>query len=225
MELQVYTCMFYNVSIIFFSFPLILGGDTMADVYTFKVKLKELEETLWRDIEITSVSNIAKLGYSVLAAFESAACHLFCIRFAGKRYEILFEEPEFIDEPAINPIKTKLSALKLSIGDTLTLKYDYGSGWEFTIELLSVHEMKRGSGTHYPYIIAGKGKGIIEDTSPSELIELIEETDKTGIIPKVYDLFSEKEKDWDYKEFDLEFENMFFKDYILKTQYAYERLD
>jgi len=197
----------------------------MADVYTFKVKLQELEETIWRDIEITSVSNVAKLGYSVLAAFESAACHLFCIRFAGKRFEIISEAPEFIDEPVIDPIKTKLSALKLKVGDTLILEYDYGAGWEFTIELLSAHEMKRGSGTHYPYIVDGKGKGIIEDTSPYEVIEMIEETNKTGITPKVYDLFSEKEKDWDYTDFDLEYVNMFFKDYILRTQYAYERLD
>lgn len=53
----------------------------MADVYKFKVKLKSLEDIIWREIEITSVSSVAKLSYSVLAAFESTASHLFCIRF------------------------------------------------------------------------------------------------------------------------------------------------
>lgn len=194
----------------------------MADVYTFKVKLENLENIIWRDIEITSASSVAKLGYSVLAAFESAACHLFCIRFAGKRYEILFEEPEFIDEPIIDPVKTKLSTLKLNVGDVLNLEYDYGAGWGFSIELISVKEMKRGSGTHYPYVVSGEGKGIIEDTSPYELLEIIKETNKSGLIPKVFDLISEKEKDWDYKDFDLEYVNVFFKDKILRTQYAYE---
>lgn len=56
----------------------------MADVYKFKVSLKELETIIWRDIEITSVSSVAKLGYSILAAFESTASHLFNIRCNGK---------------------------------------------------------------------------------------------------------------------------------------------
>lgn len=64
----------------------------MADVYRFKVRLCVLENVIWRDIEITSVSSVAKLGYVVLAAFESTASHLFNIRFGGKRYEIVFEE-------------------------------------------------------------------------------------------------------------------------------------
>ena len=30
----------------------------------------------------------------------------------------------------------------LSVGDVLEMEYDYGAGWEFTIELLSITEMK-----------------------------------------------------------------------------------
>jgi hypothetical protein len=30
----------------------------MADVYKFKVRLKEIETIIWRDIEITSVSSM-----------------------------------------------------------------------------------------------------------------------------------------------------------------------
>lgn len=91
----------------------------MADVYKFKIRLCELENIMWRDIEITFVSSVAKLGYAVLAAFESTASHLFNIRFDSKRYEIVFEDDDFDDEPALNPINTKLSALKLSVGDRI----------------------------------------------------------------------------------------------------------
>lgn len=83
---------------------------------------------MWRDIEITSFSSIAKLGCAVLAAFESIASHLFNIRFDFKRYEIEFKEDDFDDEPGIDPIKTKLSTLKLSVGDKLSMEYDYGAG-------------------------------------------------------------------------------------------------
>lgn len=197
----------------------------MADVYKFKVRLCELENVIWREIEITSVSSVAKLGYAVLAAFESTASHLFNMRFAGKRYEIVFEEDDFDNEPAINPIKTKLSTLKLSVGDKLSMEYDYGAGWEFEIELLSITEMKRGAGTHYPYVTDGKGKGIIEDTSPYELAEMIEKTDKEGTLPQIMDIYSDKEVSWDYRKFDLEYCNVFFKDNVWKIQNAYEAFE
>lgn len=109
----------------------------MAEVYKFKVTLSDLEDKIWRDIEITSVSSVAKLAYSVLAGFEGTASHLFNIRYNGKRYEIEFEDLG-IEEPAINPITTKLETLKLKVGDTLTMGYDYGAGWEFAIKLISI---------------------------------------------------------------------------------------
>lgn len=195
----------------------------MADVYKFKVSLCELENIIWREIEITSVSSVAKLGYAVLAAFESTASHLFNIRFDGKRYEIVFEEDDFDNEPAINPIKTKLSNLKLSVRDKLSMEYDYGAGWEIEIELLSITEMKRGAGTHYPYVT--DGKGIIEDTSPYELAEMIEKTDKDGTLPQIRDMYSDKEVSWDYRKFDLEYCNVFFKDNVWKIQNAYEEYE
>ena len=49
--------------------------------------------------------------------------------------------------PAIDPIATKSRILCLSVGDVLTLKYDYGAGWDLSIELVSVTEMKKGTGT------------------------------------------------------------------------------
>jgi hypothetical protein len=91
------------------------------------------------------------------------------------------------------------------VGDTLDMEYDYGAGWEFSIELLSIEEMKRGAGRHYPYVRDGKGKEIFEDTSPYELLEAIQYTDQTGEVPKAVDIFSGKKKEWDYRDFDLEY--------------------
>lgn len=194
----------------------------MADVYKFTVKLCELESIIWREIEITSVSSVAKLGYAVLAAFESTASHLFNIQCRGKRYEIVFEEDDLYGEPVIDPIKTKLSSLKLGVGDRLTMEYDYGAGWEFEIELISITEMKRGTGTHYPYVTDGNGKGIIEDTSPYELVEIVIETDKNSTLPRFTDIYSGEEHEWDYREFNLEYCNTFFKDDVWRIQSAYE---
>lgn len=138
---------------------------------------------------------------------------------------MLFEEDDFDDEPAIDPIKTKLSTLKLSVGDKLSMEYDYGAGWEFEIELLSITEMKRGAGTHYPYVTDGKGKGIIEDTSPYELAEMVTKTDTDVTLPQIMDMYSGKEVSWDYRKFDLEYCNVFFKDNVWKIQNAYEEFE
>lgn len=193
----------------------------MADVYKFKVTIKEVPDKIWRDIEISSLSSVAKLGYTILATFEAAASHLFNIKFNGKRYEIVIED-DFEFEPVIDPIKTKLSALKLSIGDLLEMEYDYGASWKFTIKLVAITEMKKGSGNHYPYVTAGQGRGIIEDRPPFELAEIIEKTDKTGILPQVCDNFLDEEIEWDYRKFDLEFCNIILKREIEAIQYAYE---
>ncbi len=194
----------------------------MLDVYKFKVRLCELEDVMWREIEITSSSSVAKLGYSVMAAFEATECHLFNIQFGSNRYETMFEEDDFEDEPAIDPIRTKLSSLKLIVGDKLSMEYDYGAGWEFEIELLSIVEMKPGAGKRYPHVTNGEGKGIIEDTSPYDLAEIIKKTDKDGSLPLVFDEFLDKEVPWDYRKFDLELCNIFLKHNVMKFQETYE---
>ena len=193
----------------------------MADVYKFKVQLANLPEKIWRDMKITSVSSVAKLAYAILAAFEGQANHLYNIQYNGKRYETAFDEA-FFGEPAIDPVKTKLSALKLCVGDTLHMEYDYGAGWEFVIELLSITEMKRGRGSHYPCVTDGQGKGIIEDASPYELEEMIETIDQTGEIPTIYDIDLDQDVPWDYREFDSINCNILMRCNLTDIQGAYE---
>lgn len=220
----------------------------MADVYRFKVKLKELPKIMWRDIEITSVSTISKLVYTILAAFEADAYHLFSITFRNIRYEKFFEENNqqqellttkikelfkasgkeipledlFESEISADPTKTKLSDLKLSKGDVLHMEYDFGAGWEFSIKLTHITEMKKHMGTHYPCVIDGQGQGIIEDMSPYELAEIIEETNQTGNLPKIYDGFLDKDIEWDYNNFDLKYCNATLKNKIRQMKYIYE---
>ncbi len=194
----------------------------MAEVYKFKISLESLDKHIWRDIEITSVSSVAKLGYAVLAAFKATASHLFCVKFAGVNYEFMFDG---VEKEAVNPAEVKLSSLKLKTGDILTMEYDYGAGWRFNIELMSVAELKAGEGTHYPYVADGKGRGIIEDTSSDILAEYIEQIDIARVLPTYYDSEQNREVEWDYRKFDLKTCNMLYKAEIEKVQEAYERLN
>ncbi|MFQ7293195.1 MAG: plasmid pRiA4b ORF-3 family protein [Monoglobales bacterium] len=194
----------------------------MAEVYKFKVKLCELEEKIWRDIEISSLSTVSKMAYTVLAAFGANGSHLFCVRRADETYEFMYDDFGDVDEDVIDPSTVKLSKLKLTVGDKITIEYDYGAGWRFDMELISVTEMRRGTGTHYPYITAGEGYGIIEDSFPGVLEDYIEQTDKTGALPMVYSSYEDKEKEWDYRRFDLKLTNMLLKYDIDSIKEAYE---
>lgn len=194
----------------------------MAEVYKFKVKLCELEKKIWRDIEISSLSTVSKMAYTVLAAFRANGSHLFCVRRADKTYEFMYDDFGDVGEAAIDPSTVKLSKLKLTVGDKLTIEYDYGAGWCFDMELISVTEMRRGTGAHYPYITAGEGYGIIEDSFPGVLEDYIEQTDKTGDLPMIYSLDEDKEEEWDYRRFDLELTNMRLKYDIDSIKEAYE---
>lgn len=209
----------------------------MADVYKFKVKLKYPENVMWRDIEITSASSVAKLAYSVIASFCGDGSHLFNIKFNGVRYEISYDDPfilpidDMILPPGMenrspkrmateDPIKTKLRDLELSAEDMLDMEYDYGAGWEFSIELLDITEMKKGAGGRYPRILDGAGLGIIENGFPGQLEEFIKMTDE-GDIPKINDPY-DKEIEWDYRKFNVKWSNLFFKDYVRSLKECYE---
>lgn len=178
---------------------------------------------MWRDIEITSVSSVAKLCYAILASFESDASHLFSLKYDEERYEIQHPD-DWFGEPVIDPTKTKLSSLNLAVKDVLEMDYDFGAGWEFEIVLVSITEMKKGTGKRYPRITAGKGRGIIEDMSPFELLAIIDQTDKEGIFPRFVYEETDEEFDWDYREFDVVDCNYYLKDTMLQIKSSFESI-
>ena len=205
-----------------------LGENFMADVYKFRVKLQELEKYLWRDIEVSSLSTMAKLGYAILASFQAQGSHLFGITYDCFRYEFDYDGDvlDSLDddiEDVIPPNISKISSLKLKVGDKMVMEYDYGACWTFDIELISISPMQKGTGTHYPYITDGAGWGIIEDTCPGELLDYIKQIDETGVLPKYeHHYIPLCEAEWDYRRFDIETLNALLKYDVQKLQDAYE---
>ena len=203
----------------------------MADVYKFRVKLQELEKYLWRDIEVSSLSTMAKLGYAILASFEAQGSHLFGITYDCFRYEFDYEGDAYdsLDddiEDIVPPNAAKLSSLKLRVEDKMEMEYDYGAGWTFDIELISISPMVKGTGTHYPFITDGAGWGIVEDTCPGELLDYINQIDETGVLPKIrYHYMPSCEIEWDYRIFDIKSLNTLLKSDIQRLQEAYEEFD
>lgn len=189
-----------------------------AKVYTFNIVYMGCENKIWRKLEISSNSDLATLGYTVLATFDTKDYYLFSIECKGIAYETGIDN--YDDCPIMS--EQKLSSLKLVPGEHLELIYDFGCEQIFDIEFIEETDMKRGAGRAYPKIIDGTGRGIIDDMSASELLEIIEKIDRTGSSGYVLDEFQGRKIEWDYRKYSLKDDNFLLKGEIEMIRDAYE---
>lgn len=189
-----------------------------AKVYTFHITYEGLEEKIWRSIAVSSNYRLDQLGYTVLAAFDTMAYHLFEFYYNDGRFEIPNEDAY---EEQIDMAVFKLHELELKIGDSIRMDYDFGTTQTFWIELTDIEEMGRGQGRKYPYVTDGAGRGIIDDMPSDELRELIEQIDKNGKTDEpIY--YQNRTFTWDYRWFDLDCINGLLKGEIemIEDEYA-----
>ena len=190
----------------------------MARVYTFKIIYMGCENKIWRDIQISSKSTLAVLGYAVLSSFSTCAYHLFYMEYKGINYEL--NDEEFQTKPKLMA-ETKLGDLGLELGDKIHMVYDFGEEQEFEITLLSDEEMPKHSGRAYPKIFDGAGRGIIDDMSAEDLLDLIKKIDKTGKSDFIY-AHKGEHLPWDYRNYRIDIDNALLKGEIAQIKSAYE---
>ena len=180
----------------------------MADVYTIMVTYEGCENRIWRELQISSNALLSQLGYTVLATFDTMAYHLFSISYDEDSYELPDEDMEISENECLFCVK--LSDLDLQVGSRLKMVYDFGCEQVFSMEVTDIHPMKRGAGRAYPKIIAGVGLGIIDDMSSDELLALIQDIDRSGNSSFYYEA-KRPEVVWDYRNYDMELDNLLLK--------------
>ena len=197
----------------------------MVSVCTIKTRYVGCEDKIWRVAQISSNAHLCDLGYMILATFDTMAYHLFNITYKGVTYVLPSDEEEIPEDKCV--LFVKLSELNFKIGDKLTMIYDFGCEQEFEIEVTDIQPMGRGQGRSYPKIIAGEGRGIIDDMSADDLAELIQQIDKTGSSGIQYagdGIIFENMPDWDYRNYSIEFDNCLLKGIITRIAEGYEEL-
>ena len=197
----------------------------MVSVCTIKIRYVGCEDKIWRVAQISSNAHLCDLGYMILATFDTMAYHLFNITYKGVTYELPSDEEEIPEDKCV--FFVKLSELNLKIGDKLTMIYDFGCEQEFEIEVTDIQPMGRGQGRAYPKIIAGEGRGIIDDMSADALTELIQQIDKTGSSGIQYagdGIIFDNMPDWDYRNYSIEYDNCLLKGIIARIAEGYEEL-
>lgn len=191
----------------------------MSEVLVFKVFIEGLENKIERDIAINDAKNVADLAYTILASFNSLAYHQYEINHNGIIYNCGADDDFFEGEDATS---TKLRKLKLELNEEMVMEYDFGSTTTFIIKLIDKLEFKNGDGNRYPKILAGKGNGMLDDISSEELIEIVEETDRSGKSEHYYTPGYEVDEIYDYRVYDLENDNGYLRSNFWEIKYGYE---
>ena len=189
-----------------------------VQVYTFKVIYKGCNNKIWRTFKVSSNYDLARLGYMILAGFDTKAYHLFCIEHKGNVYETAIEN--YSQYPLLQD--AKLSSLNLQPGEHMEMIYDFGTEQHFDIELIDIKDMPKGTGRAYPRVIDGAGQGIIDDMYVDELMEIITETDKNGKSDFIITTEFGNEMVWDYRNYNIDYDNCLLKGEIEMIQEGYE---
>ena len=195
----------------------------MNKVLTFRVEIEGLEDKIWRKIEITDRRTVADLAYTILATFDSLAYHLYNITYDNKIYDCwVCIEDDYSDIPKVNATITKLKDLELKENDTMEMEYDYGSTTNFKITYLGCTDLERGNGSHYPYVVDGEGRGMLDDMCDFELKEIVEDTDKKGYSEHYFTPGYERTIKYDYRNFNIKNNNALLKGLVLEIKNGYE---
>lgn len=192
-------------------------------VLTFKVEIKGLESKIWRVIEIKDNQSVADLAYTILATFDSLSYHLYEIKYNDVIYDCGINiEDSYNKKNRLNAIYVKLAALNLRVNDELIMDYDMGSTTSFKITYMGSRDLEKGYGTHYPYIIDGAGRGMIDDISGADLIDIVKDIDNKGYSEHLFTPGYERKIKYDYRDFILKDSNILLKGLVQEIKDKYE---
>lgn len=191
-----------------------------AKVYTFHITYEGLEDRIWRDVEVSSNYRLDRLGYMVLAAFDTMAYHLFKFEYNGRQFGLPDEEAYF---EQTNVAEVELHRMGLELGDRIRMDYDFGTMQTFWLEMIAIRDMECRRGNHYPYVLDGAGRGILDDVACDDLAELIAQIDRNGKTDKpIY--YQGSVVPWDYRRFDKVCANLLLKSQIAMIEEGYAPL-
>lgn len=195
----------------------------MAKVLTFDVNIKGLEDSIWRVIEINDSKTLADLAYTILASFDSLAYHMYYIKLNGVTYACSERvAKDMYDLDVKDASRVRLCNLKFNEEEQFVMEYDSGSPTIFEINYLGERGIDVFDVSSFPIVIDGGGRGMIDDVSCQDLVDIVNETDDKGYSTYFYTPGYEREEVYDYRFFDIKSTNRNLKGLILEIKDGYE---
>lgn len=138
--------------------------------YQVKVELADYQPSMWRRFQFNGETRLDDLCYFIMASFQATGSHLYNLQMDGQNYQLPYlDGGENITLHWLGEAKQ---------GDKLTLEYDFGDSWRFNIVIEKVTTVRRYRLVpEEPKLLAGSGKGIVDDIGGTAGLELAAQDD------------------------------------------------
>lgn len=123
-----------------------------GDIYQLKVTLRDVEPDVWRRIEVSGETTLARLHKILQVAMGWQDYHLHEFQVGG----VAYGEPsqEFGDDRVVKEDRrARLGRVVAGVGSELTYEYDFGDGWVHDIVVEEVRH--REPRIRYPRVLGG----------------------------------------------------------------------
>ncbi len=194
-----------------------------SKTYKFHLTYEVHEDILWRDIEVPSDMRLDRLAYVILTTFDTLAYRKFRFELGEVEFmELPYYEAEDSSLPDMR--KYKLSELGLRRGSRLMLYYALPGEACFTARFLGKEDLPCDTAR----IVAGEGKGIIDDITVSEFKRQVAAILDTGVSESLYVALESKGLEpWDIRDFDIEYNRKRVEKYmpLIERSYAVDKVD
>ena len=138
------------------------------------------------------------------------------------RYDCMIDPLDLREYNFKDAVRTKLSDVDFENNNKMIMEYDFGSTTTFIITFLESRNIEKYNGNHYPYIVDGAGRGMIDDMCDFELKEVVEDIDKKGYSDHFFTPGYERKIKYDYRYFNIKNNNALLKGEILDIKNGYE---
>lgn len=174
-------------------------------VYKFRIEYELLENDIWREVEVLSDMRLDRFGYLVFSTFDTLGTKDFAFSFRATDFCSM---PSWarIEIHGANPTATTLSSMKFVTNSVLYVFYDLIRDQTFKARFLGAEEIN--TEYTYPRIVDGRGIGIIEEVTSTELGRRIARIRRLGMSDELYlPLDADGYAPWDINAYDMAIDN------------------
>jgi len=129
-----------------------------ANIYQFKITLKDIKPKIWPRIQVPEKYSFWDLHVAIQNAMGWVNYHLHRFEIidpkTGFKVEIGMPDEEFDDIPIVPEEKAKIAKYFLSTKDKAIYEYDFGDGWKHEVKLEKILPVVVDD--QYPKCIAGE---------------------------------------------------------------------
>lgn len=127
--------------------------------YRLMVTLEDYQPAMWRQFDLGGDTRLDSLCYQILASFRANGSHLFALQDQKHNYQLpIFDSGLGAQESLLAHWLGEYQP-----GDELLLTYDFGDSWRFKIKIDAVTAEPRLRTAGPAKLLAGSGRGIIDD--------------------------------------------------------------